>query len=117
MAWDSNRPVPWRRLIREWAIYVAIMAVIFLIFFNDRLTAGPFIGLVLSGPVYLAIGAVLAKFGYQRATLREARAAAKVRNQQRATTTSSTPALRGKPAPTKRTGGQPNRPSGTARRR
>ncbi len=35
MAWDSSRPVPWRRLIREWLIYVAIMAAIFLIFFRD----------------------------------------------------------------------------------
>lgn len=119
MAWDSNRTVPWRRLIREWAIYVVIMAVIFVIFFNDRLTPGPFVGLLLSGPVYLAIGAVLAKFGYQRATLREARANARARNQQRTSppTTPSAPAPRRRPAPTKRTGGDPNRPGGSTRRR
>ncbi len=34
MAWESSRPVPWRRLIREWLIYAAIMAAIFLIFFR-----------------------------------------------------------------------------------
>lgn len=115
MAWDSNRPVPWRRLIREWAIYVVIVAVIFLIFFNDRLTPGPFVGLLLSGPVYVAIGAVLAKFGYQRATLREARAVGRARNQQRAAT--AQPAPRGRPAPTKRTGGGANRPTGGTKRR
>lgn len=119
MAWDPNRPVPWRRLLREWAIYVVIMAVIFLIFFNDRLTPGPFIGLLLSGPVYVAIGAVLAKFGYQRATLREARAAGRARNQQRAASSAaaSTDAPRGRPAPTKRTGGGSGRPGSSGKRR
>ena len=27
MAWDATRPVPWKRLIKEWAIYAGIMAV------------------------------------------------------------------------------------------
>ena len=34
MAWDSSRPVPWNRLIREWLIYAAIMSAVFLIFFR-----------------------------------------------------------------------------------
>jgi hypothetical protein len=118
MAWDPNRPVPWRRLVREWAIYVVVMAVIFLIFFNDRLTPGPFVGLLLSGPVYVAIGAVLAKFGYQRATLREARAVGRARNQQRAAAAAAAePAPRSRPAPTKRTGGGANRPTASSKRR
>ena len=34
MAWDSSRPVPWNRLIREWLIYAAIMSAVFIIFFR-----------------------------------------------------------------------------------
>jgi hypothetical protein len=120
MAWDSNRPVPWRRLIREWVIYTAVMVAVFLLFLRDRLSAGPFIGLLLSGPVYLALGAVLAKFGYQRATLREARENARLRDAQRraASTSGTAPAPRAKPAPTRRTaGGGPNRPPSSRKRR
>ena len=25
MGWDSSRPVPWQRLVREWLVYAAIM--------------------------------------------------------------------------------------------
>ena len=31
MAWDSSREVPWRRLVREWLLYVAIMAVVLVV--------------------------------------------------------------------------------------
>jgi hypothetical protein len=120
MAWDSNRPVPWRRLIREWVIYTAVMVAVFLLFLRDRLSAGPFIGLLLSGPVYLALGAVLAKFGYQRATLREARENARLRDAQRSAASNSgtASAPRAKPAPTRRTAGSgPNRPPSSRKRR
>ena len=70
MAWDSSRPVPWRRLVREWAIYAGIMAVIFALFFRDSGMAGAIVGLVLSLPLYLGLGFVLAKLGYQRQRLR-----------------------------------------------
>jgi hypothetical protein len=120
MAWDSNRPVPWRRLIREWVIYTAVMVAVFLLFLRDRLSAGPFIGLLLSGPVYLALGAVLAKFGYQRATLREARENARQRDAQRrvASSAGTASAPRAKPAPTRRTaGGGSSRPPSSSRKR
>ena len=74
MAWDASRPVPWRRLVREWLIYAAIMAALFLLFFRDDSMLGILAGLLVSGPLYLAFGYVLAKFGYQRKTLRDARA-------------------------------------------
>ena len=74
MAWDSTRPVPWRRLIREWLIYAAIMAAVFLIFFRDASLVGAMAGLLISGPLYLVFGAVLAKFGYQRKSLKQLRA-------------------------------------------
>jgi hypothetical protein len=117
MAWDSSRPVPWRRLIREWLIYVAILAVVFAIFFRDRGLLGVFAGLLASGPIYLALGAVMAKFGYERKTLRQARqqtravgAGADASAGDRART-----APRPKPAPTRRTGGGSSPPRGRRR--
>lgn len=100
MAWDASRPVPWRRLIKEWAIYAAIMAVLFGLILRSSTALGSAIGLLLSLPVYLAFGAVLAKFGYQRPSLRR-----------RATATTSPSAspkagastARDRPAPTRRT--------------
>ena len=114
MAWDSSRPVPWRRLIREWLLYVGIMAVVFLVAFRDQPLLGLFGGLLVSGPLYLSVGYALAKLGYRRTTLREARAQA---GQPRAATarTDAAPA-RPKPAPTRRTGGAGSRPGGARRR-
>lgn len=98
--------------MREWVLYVAVMAAVFIIFFRDRNLYGALAGLLISGPLYLALGFVLAKFGYQRKTIREMRA------ERLATTASSSPdtpgqraANRPRPAPTKRTaGGRTNRP-------
>src|SRR6478672_479134 len=77
MAWDSSRPVPWRRLIREWLIYVGIATVAFVIYYvarGKKVELGLFAGLLSSGPMYLLFGGVLAKFGYQRKTMKELRA-------------------------------------------
>jgi hypothetical protein len=106
MAWDSTRPVPWRRLIREWLIYVAIMAAVVVLFMRDRSTLGIFIGLSVSGPLYLLLGYVLAKFGYQRKSWTELRSDAR----RPSPVADDPPALgasapRRKPAPTRRTGG------------
>lgn len=120
MAWDSSRPVPWQRLIREWLIYVAVMAVVFLLFFRDESLGGIFAGLLVSGPLYLVIGYVLAKFGYRRRSMREARAeidaqrAAKVGGGKSGA--GQAPA-RPRPAPTRRTGGGSSRPGGSRPRR
>lgn len=115
MAWDSQRPVPWQRLIREWLVYVAIMAVLFVVFFRDRNLVGIFAGLLVSGPLFLGFGYVLAKLGYQRKSLKQ------LRDEPRATkaktTTSSDDRPRPKPAPTKRTGGSDGRPGGQRAKR
>jgi hypothetical protein len=110
MAWDSTRPVPWRRLVKEWLLYAAIMAVILIVLFRDGGRLLPILGgLLISGPIYLALGAVLAKFGYQRKTLAELRTP-------RATPRDSSssdeePGARARPAPTRRTStGPSNRP-------
>jgi hypothetical protein len=113
MAWDSTRPVPWRRLVREWLIYLGIATAVFVVWSmasGNSVDFPLFIGLLASGPLYLALGAVLAKFGYQRKSYRELRAEREV-----ATTSHSTPAspsaaaARSKPAPTKRTSTGPSR--------
>lgn len=107
VGWDSSRPVPWRRLIKEYAIYAAIMAVILLLFFRDRGVLALLIGIVAAGPLYLLMGAVLAKFGYQRKTLAELRTP-------RATTNAGTAGAgagagpRPRPAPTRRTSTGPS---------
>ena len=110
MAWDSSRPVPWRRLLKEWALYAVLMAALFLVFFRDSSIVGILLGLLASGPLYLAFGYVMAKFGYQRQSLRQARSEAATRR--------AAPAAgdrvagpRPKPPPTRRTsgGGRPRR--------
>lgn len=73
MAWDSSRTVNWQRLIREWLVYVGVMAVIFAIFLRDKVTTGSVVGLLASLPMYLLFGWVLAKIGYQRQTYRALR--------------------------------------------
>lgn len=112
MAWDANRPVPWLRLVREWFIYVAIMAAVFVVFFRDQGLLGILAGLLVSGPLYLAIGYAMAKLGYQRRSVNDRRnsaATSTTDTSQAATDTVDAP--RPRPAPTKRTGGgtRPNR--------
>lgn len=115
MAWDATRPVPWQRLAREWLLYVAIMAVVFLLFFRDRSLVGIFAGLLASGPMYLAFGYVLAKLGYHRKSMKELRA--EPRPAGRKERSDPTPERRAKPAPTKRTGGGGGRPGGSKPKR
>jgi hypothetical protein len=88
-------------MLIEWAISAALLGLLFTVFFDDASTSSIVIGLLISGPIYLIFGAAMAKLGYQRASLRQARA------QRAAASTASTaaPAPRPKPAPTKRTGG------------
>ncbi len=108
MAWDSSRAVPWRRLIREWLIYVAIVTVAFLVIFRDRLSVSLFAGIFASGPMYLLFGAVLAKFGYTRKTFKDLRSDRERVTTAKATSTSSLPNGRAKPPPTKRTSTGPS---------
>ena len=110
VAWDSSRPVPWQRLIRDWLLYVGIMAIVFYVIYRDDLSAGPFIGLLISGPMFVLIGAVLAKFGYQRKTMRDLRSEAEARRAATAVETkTTTTGPRAKPAPTRRTSTGPGR--------
>ncbi len=109
MRWDASRPVPWRRLVKEWVIYAAIMTVVFAVVFRDGDRFLPILGgLLVSGPLYLLLGFVLAKLGYSRKTLADLRTP-------RASSSSSSSSgddveeVRPRPAPTRRTSTGPNR--------
>ena len=121
MAWDSTRPIPWNRLIREWLIYAAIMSAVFLIFFRGDNVLGAIAGVLISGPLYLGFGAVMAKFGYQRTRLKDIRASSSERadtsDAARDTDTDAPGTRRPRPAPTSRTAGGGNRPRTTNRRK
>ena len=111
--------MPWRRLGKEWLIYAGIMAVVFAVFFRDDGNLLPILGgLLVSGPLYLGLGYVLAKFGYQRKTLGDMRTprAATSATPDRAGAAGDAPAERPRPAPTRRTSSGPNRPSKGKRR-
>lgn len=93
------------------------MAVVFVAFFRENSLLGIFAGLLVSGPLYLAFGYVLAKFGYQRKTLKQLRAEEPTRGSERSPGRGEkdVPGPRPRPAPTSRTGGAP--PRRNARRR
>lgn len=119
MAWDSTRPVPWQRLVREWLIYVVIMAGLFAVLFRDSNLIGIIAGLLVSGPLYLGFGFVLAKFGYQRKSWKELRSEAPARGgrSRRSDDSKADVGPRPKPAPTSRTGGGSQRPGGSRKKR
>jgi hypothetical protein len=105
-------------LTREWLLYVGLMGAVFVLLFRNDSLIGIVAGLLVSGPLYLALGYVLAKFGYQRKSLKELRAEAPVRGSKRSSGKADTAGVSGpkpKPAPTSRTGGAPAR--GAAKRR
>jgi hypothetical protein len=105
MAWDSSRPIPWKQLIRDWVIFAVVMTVVLLVWSRNRLDAGLLGGLLASGPIYLVIGALLAKLGYHRKSLAELRAESAERTAARRPPAPPTSTGRTKPAPTRRTGG------------
>ena len=115
MAWDNSRPVPWNRLIREWLVYAAIMTAVFVVFFRGDNIIGAIAGVLISGPIYLGFGAVMAKFGYTRKRLKDLRAES---TDPAPPTLSSDPdAPRPKAAPTSRTTGGGQRPKSTSKRK
>lgn len=109
MGWDSTRQVPWRRLLTEWAVASVLMIVIFSIFPSLRHPQN-YVAIALGGLMYVAVGAALAKFGYQRKSYAEARAEGRAREAQRqmqrrsgAGSRSASAADRAAPPPTRRT--------------
>lgn len=119
MAWDSTRQVPWARLFREWLVYAVVMIAVFMLFLRDTVTAGSVLGLAASFPMYLAFGAILAKFGYQRKTLRDLRTTTQSARPSSSSTGVSASATRHRPSPTRRTSTGPSqhRPKNSRKRR
>ena len=117
MGWDSSRPVPWQRLVREWLVYAAIMSAVFVIFFRGDNAVGAIAGVLISGPLYLGFGAVLAKFGYTRTGLKGARATPKSSSSSSGSSSSERAGEKAKPAPTSRTAGGGSRPKSTGKRK
>jgi hypothetical protein len=119
MAWDPARPVPWGRLVREWMVYVVVMAIVFVLFLRDTVTVGSVLGLLASLPMYLIAGFVLAKFGYQRKTFRDLKNATRAAQAGSSTGTATRAASRNKPATTRRTSTGPSqhRPNNKRKRR
>jgi hypothetical protein len=120
MAWDASRQVPWNRLIKEWLIYVGIMSALLAVFFRDNGLIGALAGVLISGPLYLFFGFIMAKFGYQRRSLKELRTPQTSTSRSKKKSSSETDdetTTKRPPAPTKRTSGGDNRPSSKQRRR
>jgi hypothetical protein len=112
MAWDSTRPVPWRRLVREWIVYAVIMVTVFGLFFRASVNAGAILGLAASLPMYLVVGTVLAKLGYQRQSLRRPSPSSSSSDE------APSSATRRRPPPTRRTSTGPTQhPRRTKNRR
>lgn len=105
MRFDRSRPVPWRRLLTEWAVIGVVIAAVSW-FATDNHTVESYLSIVLAGGIYVLFGALLAKLGYARKTLRELRAEAAAPRARPAQ-----PTARPRPAPTRRTSGGGNRPS------
>jgi hypothetical protein len=114
LAWDANRPIPWRRLLREATIFVVLGAAA-IAFLVKHPKPGDFLGLLIGMFFYVSFVAVLSKFGYQRQSVREARE--KRRTVAAAPTVAAT-GSRQRPAPTKRTSTGPSqRPNRSTKKR
>ena len=109
MAWDSSRPVPWKRVSVYLGIYAAAMLVITPLVSNDGF-ASVIPSLLFGLVVATAVLVLLVKFGWnppilnsraQNEALRAERAAA--RSASTASTGGTSAGPREKPAPTKRT--------------
>jgi hypothetical protein len=114
LAWDANRPIPWRRLLREATIFLVIGALA-MAFLVKQQRVSNYIGLVFGMVIYVAFVAVLSKFGYQRQSLQQAR---ERRRAVVATPAAVTQTGRQRPAPTRRTTTGPSqRPNRSTKKR
>jgi hypothetical protein len=115
VAWDANRPIPWRRIAREATIFLVIGGVALTLLAKHR-QVGTYVGLVVGMVFYVGFVAVLAKFGYQRQSIRQARER-RTAVTAKATTTSAQTG-RQRPAPTRRTSTGPSqRPNRSTKKR
>ena len=105
MAWNSANPVAWKRLFIEWLVIGAVVSFVSL-FITDNRDWTSYAAILLGGVVYIVLGGVLAKFGYQRKTMKQIRAEAAAAPP-RQVGSSPVPSGRPRPAPTSRTSSGP----------
>ena len=124
MAWDASRPVPWQRLLREGSIFLALGVIAFALFFKNA-QVGSYVGLVIGMGIYVGFSAVLAKFGYTRQSMKDARVAQMARSREKSDrrrsssssgSSASSVASRPKPPPTRRTSTGPSQRPNRKRR-
>ncbi|PIE32366.1 MAG: hypothetical protein CSA55_03390 [Ilumatobacter coccineus] len=115
MRWDNSRTVNWSQLFKTWAIYAVVMAIAFVLIFRERSVVGITAGLIMSLPLYLLFGYVMAKLGYQPKTIKEIRADARTAAAAKEAA-ATTPQGRPAPAPTRRTNAA-NRPKAKRKKR
>ncbi len=123
MAWDASRPIPWRRLLIEWALLTAIAGPVLVALSKPEQRLANAIAVVVGGSFYVAMGAVLAKFGYQRKSLRQLRAETAAREAAKRAaagggsgrTSGTATGHRPGPAPTRRTTPKGTRSPGSRR--
>jgi len=114
MAWNMANPVPWKRLIREWAVFSTI-CILGMLAFTDNRRVETYIAIVIGGSFYVVTYAVMAKFGFVRKSWKDLRADAAARPPRQIGRT-ATPSTRQRPAPTSRTGGGGQRPANKRKR-
>ncbi len=127
MAWDPDRPVPWRRLFTFVGIYSLVVLAIFAVIHpNEIVRSVP--GVVFGGVVAVSLMAALTKFGWNPTMLKSKADIAEARAQRAAARAKPSPGRgaaspaaasrteepRPKPPPTRRTStGRTNNPRRT----
>lgn len=124
MAWNRNRPVPWKRLFTFELIYAGLFAAFVVLFERDQVTSA-LSALLVAVVATTVLIAVLWKFGWNPAFLRSRAELAQIRAQRIAQRQAARAKKSGKPvqaaapernrpAPTRRTStGATNRPRRT----
>ena len=107
MAWDSARPVLWKRFAKEGVAFAVGMTAIMYLLAGQR-DSGSYLGVLFGALMYVGVVGLMAKFGYVRKTLAELRAEAAAKPPRQVGRTAAAPSTRARPVPTKRTGGTAN---------
>lgn len=98
MAWNRNRPVPWKRLFTFELIYAGLFAAFVVLFERDQVTSA-LSALLVAVVATTVLIAVLWKFGWNPAFLRSRTELAQIRAQRIAQRQAARAKKSGKPAP------------------
>src|SRR6516165_170857 len=84
MAWDSRRPIPWKRVLTPFALYAVVAVALFSVL-GGGFQPGLLVGVVVGGAIYTALTVLMMKFGWNPPMLqsREAPAKTAARNAER----------------------------------